>query len=235
MNNVPNLPEHMPPWVSVVSAPEFCVGRYEYFTAHHRVMIIGQETGANYNSLDGQDAENAFSTAYNGYVNFDFAMTGEGQQNQNSPFWQGFRKICDRLLPGCSNPYSAAWGNLAQVQRIEPPYSFTKLPRDVREILEGWQMPLLHARFRAFAPKTVICLTGHLRDAMLCHAVQDLELSPVGDNGFQLLASGFSKEFDAFFVRIDHPKTLRFDGRWHLIEEACDEASRYHREAGPAA
>lgn len=201
-----------------LSIPMFSCGTKEYFASSLKVMILGQETAGNSVPLLGANPQEAFKTAADGWVGFGMAV---GQPQENSPFWQGFREICDTLyLP---SPHGAAWSNISKVQCIDGhSTSFHSLSNAQKKEIQSWQQPLFEAEMNFFKPRFVISFTGPNYDKILNDSFLDLELAAVDNFDPRHLAVGHSNRYSCMVIRTYHPSYLRKQSKWPIINVICN-------------
>ena len=167
--------------------------------AHHRIAIVGQETGEwNFSPENARQwgyewkseqsilslsdflsNDDSVSLLQQGYSNFGFAK--HNAQIRRSPFWRYFRQIKE-MFERDDRSTSVLFTNLIRCSAdTADGRSLWNISENDRTKILWWQNGLLTRELQSIAPTAVIFLTGPNYDVFLRSEFSDLSFNSFGD------------------------------------------------------
>ncbi|MEZ5958671.1 MAG: hypothetical protein R3C27_15825 [Hyphomonadaceae bacterium] len=191
----------------------------EFAAAHHRVLLVGQETNGWYTVEDILAPDKGLEEALFWYR--DFALADKHPASR-SPFWSFHRKIA----AGLGLDWRAVlWSNLVRFDGTQLNDRGSLVGHPSEPALLDVQRGVLSSEIDGLRVDTVIFLTGPNYDHIIRDELGDIEFSAVGQYPVRHLAHVKHHGRRARMMRTYHPAYLRrtglFDGVAEEIVHSC--------------
>lgn len=178
----------------------------EFDSAHHRVLLVGQETNGWYTVEDILAPDKGLKEALFWYR--DFALADKHPASR-SPFWSFHRRIAE----GMGLDWRAVlWSNLVRFDGTQLNGHGSLIGHPHESALLDLQRGVLSNEIDGLNIDTVIFLTGPNYDHIIRHEFGDIEFSAVGQYPVRHLAHVEHRERRTRMMRTYHPAYLRRTG-----------------------